>query len=163
MTDLETTAEINETPIEVAMDLEYKDPRKEIETVEFEGYKLSYRRAGFTELPYLIQWIIEGFAPTFLSKEKLDTMTTDEQFEEALKYLTGAYQTFSEEQQAKLWGSATYASKASITYLFPAVQRCFPDFDLHELKDEIIDFCVTKVITDYFNSIAESNSGNKKS
>jgi hypothetical protein len=135
---------------------------KEIDVIDLEAngtvYHLAYRKPGFAQLSYLIQWIIEGFAPTFLSKDKMDSMTADEQFEESLKYLTGAYQNFTEEQQAKLWGSAVYASKASINYLFPVVEQCFPGVSLFELKDEVLDACTTKVISDYFNSIAQSQS-----
>lgn len=154
MEDLTTVEMKDPTP---AMEA---NPAKEIETVELEAggviYRLSYRKPGFAQLSYLIQWIIEGFAPTFLSKDKMDSMTADEQFEESLKYLTGAYQNFTEEQQAKLWGSAVYASKASINYLFPVVEQCFPGILLFELKDEVLDACTTKVISDYFNSIAQA-------
>jgi len=136
------------------------DYLKEIELLDLDAngttYQLPYRKPGFAQLSYLIQWIIEGFAPTFLSKDKMDSMTADEQFEESLKYLTGAYQNFTQEQQAKLWGSAVYASKASINYLFPVVEQCFPGISLFELKDEVLDACVSKVISDYFNSIAQS-------
>jgi hypothetical protein len=130
---------------------------KQITEIELDnGYKIGYRKPGFAQLPYLIQWIVEGFAPSFLPRQKLDTMTTDEQFEESIKYLTGAYQNFTEEEQARLWGSAAYASKASIDYLFPVISQCFPEVNIYDLKDEVLDLCLSKMITDYFNSIAEA-------
>ena len=54
------------------------DYLKEIELLDLDAngttYQLPYRKPGFAQLSYLIQWIIEGFAPTFLSKDKMDSI-----------------------------------------------------------------------------------------
>ena len=131
------------------------NPLKETNYIKLGDYRVLYRKPGIAQMAHMIYWIIEGFAPTFLSSQELDKMTMDEQFEAALQYVTGAKEKLTEEEQSKIWGTALFASKASINYLYPVFDQCFPGLSVYEVKDEVLDLCMNQLVTDFFSNLTE--------
>jgi hypothetical protein len=153
------SVKVNENEVVEAVawgpETKFKTPLKEVKAIELGEYQVAYRKPGVAQMAHMIHWIIEGFAPTFLSAQELDKMTMDEQFEAALQYVTGARTKLTEEQQAKIWGTALFASKASITYLYPVFDQCFPGLSVYEVKDEVLDLCMNQLIQDFFSNLSE--------
>lgn len=143
------------TPVVNVEESKFHSPNKEAGVIELGDYRVAYRKPGVAQMAHMIHWIIEGFAPTFLSAQELDKMTMDEQFEAALQYVTGAREKLTEEQQAKIWGTALFASKASINYLYSVFDQCFPGLSVYEVKDEVLDLCMNQLIQDFFSNLSE--------
>lgn len=130
-------------------------PLKETQFIKLGEYSIAYRKPGIAQMAHMVHWIIEGFAPTFLPAEELDKMTMDEQFQASLQYVTGARTKLTEDQQAQIWGTALFASKASIEYLYPVFNQCFPSLSVYEVKDEVLDLCMNQLITDFFANLTD--------
>lgn len=125
---------------------------KETESIEILGVRLQYSKPSLAQMPYFVQWVTKGFAPSVFAPEDLANLTSTQIFDEASKYIVTINETITDEQEkAKIMGAALLTSDASLQYLFPAIEQCFVGIKLSELKDEALNEIVSK----FFNDLVE--------
>ena len=130
---------------------------KEETKVTIADTEVSYYPPSLAQMPYVMQWIVQGLAPTFLTKDQIDAMTSMQIFEEAIKYIT-ELSAVEDETKHSIWGAALVTSEASISYLFPVLRQCFPNVELELVRDDVLNELMSLFFTDYFNFISASSN-----
>lgn len=128
---------------------------KEIEKVTICEEEVDYIKPSLASMPYVTQWIINGFAPTFMSNDQMNDLTSMQIFEEAIRYVTEINNSgVSEDDKSSVWGAALITSDASIQYLFPAIEQCFPGIELSKVTDEALNELMSLFFTSYFELLS---------
>lgn len=127
---------------------------REIQKTVIAGEEIDYIAPELPQIPWVTQWIVQGFAPTFMSQDKMQGMTSMEIFEEAIGYVSDINSgSVAEETRSSIWGSALITSDATIQYLFPALEQCFPGIELGRIKGDVLNEVMTLFFQDYFSFI----------
>jgi hypothetical protein len=132
-----------------------EDLYKEIDFIEIDGISVLYRKPGIYQMPYFTQWLLEGFAPTvFVMDETWHKLTLTEQFDQTVDYFVNlsSNQNLPEDEKQRIIGTALINTRASIEYLFPAIQQCFT-LELSCLKNEHINTVISIFLNDFFEFI----------
>lgn len=127
---------------------------REIEKITIQGEELDYIKPGLAQMAGIMQWLAQGLAPTFLTKDQLDNLTSMQIFEECINYVSALNtNNVSEDEKNGLFGAALVTSKATIDYLYPAVKQCFPTVELERVTDTALNEILSVFLTDYFSLI----------
>lgn len=156
---------------------------KEIESLDFNGEKISYIKPGIAQTPFMLQWMIEGFLQSIPEEEKekefkYDTNSSSNP-EKTIAYLERLLEkeskplesaTTSEKFQyviekinfisesedysfEEIIGAAMIGTEASIKYLYPVFKQCFPELNPYRIKDEVFNFCMGTMINQFFSDL----------
>jgi hypothetical protein len=127
---------------------------RKTEKISIQGSELDYVKPSLVQMPYVMQWMRVGLAPTFLTKEQLNSMTSMQVFEECISYVSDLNNSgISEDERNSIWGAALVTSGGTIDYLFPVIKTCFPEVELELVTDEALNEILTVFFSDYFASL----------
>lgn len=127
---------------------------REIGKATILGEELDYYKPALAQMCYILQWLTQGLAPTFMSKDQIDGMTSMQLFESCISYITDLNSSaVPEDERNALWGAALVTSQASIDYLFPVIKTCFPTVTLEIVTDEALNEILSVFFNDYFASL----------
>lgn len=127
---------------------------REIEKATILGEEVDYYPPALAQMSYILQWLVQGLGPTFLTKDQINSKTSMQIFEECISYITELNSAgISEDERNSLWGAALVTSQASIDYLFPVIKTCFPTIQFELLTDEALNEILARFFQDYFASL----------
>lgn len=153
-----TPQTIHEFNPETLYDADIRGLHKLIQPAQILEKKVRYLKPSIPQIPYLINFLIEGFKDLFLTHDELEKMNRNQLFlavlEFVVKHTTEIEKGTDEaaiQQAQEILGSA-FGSRAAIVYLFPVMQQCFPDLVLSHLTNEAFFACFNLIFEDTFNS-----------
>ena len=123
--------------------------------VEILGKQLRYYPVSLPQAAYMINFLIEAFAPLLMSQEERDKLNTEDLFAKVIDYVvqeTNKAGSEDEEEQAEGQSviGAAFASKAAIQYLFPVMQQCFPDLNIYRITNVCFLKCFNIIFSEMF-------------
>jgi hypothetical protein len=127
---------------------------RETTKVTINDVEVDYIKPGIANIPAVTRWIIEGFAPTFLSADDLSKMSATEQFDEAIRYAAEINNSeVSEDEKGRVWGTALMTSEATLRYLYPTLEACFPGLQISIIEDNALNEIIALFFEHYFQLI----------
>lgn len=119
--------------------------------VTIQGIELDYLAPGLSQMPFAMQWIIKGFAPTFMTALEIQGLNAREVFDASVKYVQDLQGDINaEEERASAWGNALLSSDATLDFLYPVLSQSFPTVDLVRINNEALNEILSIFFTDFF-------------
>lgn len=128
---------------------------KLVRPVEIRGKKVRYLPPSISQVPYMMNFIIEAFSDLIMSEEELRKLDRNELFLRVVDFVVSISQDINSGDQSKanegeqILGSA-FGSKAALTFLLPAMSECFPDLVMPNLTNEAFLDCFNLLFSDMF-------------
>ena len=125
--------------------------------------KVRYLKPSLPQVPYMINFMIEGFRDLVMSDEEAGKLTRNEIFVEVIKFVSETTEGLQSENVAEIeeansiLGSA-FGSEAAIRYLIPVLQQCFPDLTVYKLTNDAFIDCFNLIFTDMFGQNEEEQT-----
>jgi len=123
------------------------------------GKKVRYVKPGLPQAPYMINFLIEAFQDLIMSGEERSKFNRNEIFSRVINYvieLTSNLTSESESEENEAILGSAFGSRASITYLIPVMQQCFPDIKIQHTTNEAFIECFNLIFSDLFDTEEES-------
>ena len=135
---------------------------KTILPVEVLSKQVRYIPVSLPQAAYMINFLIEAFAPLIMSSAERDKLNTDEVFVRVIEFVTEKTSKVTSElaeERAEAEGviGAAFSSKAAIQYLFPAMQQSFPDLNIYKITNECFLECFNIVFTEMFSEVGSES------
>ena len=114
-----------------------------------------YLPPSISQVPYMINFMIEAFADLMISREEMNKLDRNELFLRVVNFVVETTQEINgddakaAEEGEQILGSA-FGSRAAIDYLFPVMQQCFPDLHIHRITNECFLACFNTLFSDMF-------------
>ena len=121
------------------------------------GLRVRYIKPGITQVPYMMAFLIEGFADLIMSQEQASKLDKNQIFLRVMDFVLETTQNLESDsptrvtESEQILGSA-FASKASINYLIPVLSQSYPDIDFTRCTNECFIACFNSLFSDMFNT-----------
>jgi hypothetical protein len=122
--------------------------------------QVRYIPVSLPQAAYMINFLIDAFAPLIMSPDERNKFNTDELFTQVIKFVSEKTSKASstvegEAQEAEGVIGAAFSSKAAIQYLFPVIQQCFPDLNIYKVSNECFLECFNIIFSEMFSGLKE--------
>lgn len=125
--------------------------------VKVMGKQVRYMPVSLPQAAYMINFIVDGFAPLLISEEEQRKLNREELFSKVIEYVseeTSFITSEIEEERERAEGliGAAFSSKAAIQFLLPVMQQCFPDLNVYKITNDCFLECFNILFTEMFST-----------